>query len=158
MIEPTWYEKLTAIVSAVNAVLLLGLLTALSVAAWSLWKTFRNVKASIDSANGVFQRALGKTETRLNEFNALLQVAQEEAERAFVSTASLVRGVKEGASALGKSASATANGAREATGESDHGDDNESDADPNKRVPSEQPSERASRPRLKPRGRTGRRS
>ena len=156
MIEPTWYEKLTAIVSAVNAVLLLGLLTALGVAAWSLRNTFRNVKATIDSANGVFQRAVDKTETRLNEFNALLQVAQEEAERAFISTASLVRGVKEGASALGKSAGADADSVRE-TGEADHGDYDESDADANKRVSDEQASERAARPRLKQRGRPGRR-
>src|ERR1051325_7237060 len=137
---------------------MLGLLTALGVAAWSLRNTFRNVKATIDSANGVVQRAVGKTETRLNEFNALLQVAQEEAERAFVSTASLVRGVKEGASALGKSAGTNANGAREATGEGDYGDDDESDSAIKRVSRNEQSSERAARPRLKPRGRTGRRS
>jgi hypothetical protein len=102
LIEHTWYEVLTAIVSAVNAVLLLGLLTALAFAAWSLRKTFRRVQATIESANGVLQRAIGKAETRVNDLNALLEVAQQEAEQAFVSTASLVRGVRSGASALRK--------------------------------------------------------
>src|SRR5438093_8626357 len=89
LIEHTWYEVLTAIVSAVNAVLLLGLLTALVFAAWSLRKTFRRVQATIESANGVLQRAIGKAETRVNDLNALMEVAQQEAEQAFVSTASL---------------------------------------------------------------------
>jgi hypothetical protein len=37
----------------------------------------------------------------MNEFNALLQVVQQEAEQAFVSTASAVRGVRTGAATLG---------------------------------------------------------
>jgi hypothetical protein len=102
LIEHTWYEVLTAIVSAVNAVLLLGLLTGLAFAAVTLRKTFRRVHATIESANDLLQRTIGKAETRVNDLNALLEVAQQEAEQAFVSTASLVRGVRSGASALRK--------------------------------------------------------
>ena len=39
-------------------------------------------------------------EQRLNEFNALLEVVQQEAESMFVATASTVRGVRTGAAAL----------------------------------------------------------
>lgn len=46
------------------------------------------------------QRALVVSEERLGEFNALLEVAQDEAERLFVSTASTVRGVRRGAEAF----------------------------------------------------------
>jgi hypothetical protein len=40
------------------------------------------------------------TEQRLGEFNALLEVVQEEAEGVFIATASTVRGVRTGAAAL----------------------------------------------------------
>ena len=46
------------------------------------------------------QHALTVSEERLGEFNALLAVVQDEAERLFVSTASTVRGVRHGATAF----------------------------------------------------------
>jgi uncharacterized protein YoxC len=55
------------------------------------------VNATIASANDRLKQAVDLTERRLNEFNALLQVVQQEAEDAFVSTASTVRGVRTGA-------------------------------------------------------------
>jgi len=55
------------------------------------------VNATIASANDRLQQAVDITERRLNEFNALLQVVQQEAEQAFISTASTVRGVRTGA-------------------------------------------------------------
>jgi uncharacterized protein YoxC len=55
------------------------------------------VNATIASANDRLQQAVDITEQRLNEFNALLEVVQQEAEQAFISTASAVRGVRSGA-------------------------------------------------------------
>jgi len=61
----------------------------------------QQVNATIASANRRLHQAVELTETRLNEFNALLQVVQQEAEQAFVSTAAAVRGVRTGAATLG---------------------------------------------------------
>src|SRR3954468_5714326 len=58
------------------------------------------VNATIASANQRLQQAVALTEERLNEFNALLAVVQQEAETMFVATASTVRGVRTGAAAL----------------------------------------------------------
>jgi uncharacterized protein YoxC len=55
------------------------------------------INATIASANDKLQAAADTTERRLNEFNALLRVVQQEAEQAFISTASTVRGVRTGA-------------------------------------------------------------
>ena len=61
----------------------------------------QQVNATIASANRRLHQAVELTETRMNEFNALLQVVQQEAEQAFVSTAAAVRGVRTGAATLG---------------------------------------------------------
>ncbi|MGH7618147.1 MAG: hypothetical protein ACREPM_13035 [Gemmatimonadaceae bacterium] len=58
------------------------------------------VHETVASVTGRVQQALVVSEERLGEFNALLQVVQEEAERLFVSTASAVRGVGLGAQAF----------------------------------------------------------
>jgi uncharacterized protein YoxC len=58
------------------------------------------VNHTIERANDRVRRAVDETEARVGEFNALLQVVQEEAEQFFVSTASTVRGVREGAAEL----------------------------------------------------------
>jgi uncharacterized protein YoxC len=71
------------------------------------------VNATIASANLRLQQAVALTEQRLNEFNALLAVVQEEAETMFVATASTVRGVRTGAAAL--HTEDFANGAYDAT-------------------------------------------
>jgi uncharacterized protein YoxC len=60
------------------------------------------VSASIDDANDRVQRAMEQAERRVNEFNALLAVVQDEAEQLFVSTASAVHGVRGGAAAFGR--------------------------------------------------------
>jgi len=55
------------------------------------------VNATIASANDRLKQAVDLTEQRLDEFSALLKVVQQEAEHAFISTASAVRGVRTGA-------------------------------------------------------------
>jgi uncharacterized protein YoxC len=60
----------------------------------------QQVNATIAAANQRLQQAMALTERRLNEFNALLDVVQQEAESMFVATASTVRGVRTGAAAL----------------------------------------------------------
>lgn len=57
----------------------------------------QKVSDTIDTANDRVQHALSVAEHRLNEFNALLSVVQDEAEGVFLSTASTVRGVRRGA-------------------------------------------------------------
>ncbi|HET9424843.1 MAG TPA: DUF948 domain-containing protein [Gemmatimonadaceae bacterium] len=58
------------------------------------------IQSTLESANRRLQGAVDGTEQRINEFNALLEVVQGEAEGLFVSTAATVRGVKTGASHL----------------------------------------------------------
>jgi hypothetical protein len=67
----------------------------------SIRSDVQQVNATIASANRRLNQAVQLTETRLNEFNALLQVVQQEAEQAFVSTAAAVRGVRTGAATFG---------------------------------------------------------
>ena len=69
----------------------------------------QQVNQTIATANERLQEAVRLTERRVREFNALLHVVQREAEDTFVSTASALRGVREGAAtfredALGDSA------------------------------------------------------
>ena len=67
----------------------------------SIRSDVQRVNATIASANRRLNQAVELTETRLNEFNALLQVVQQEAEQAFVTTAAAVRGVRTGAATFG---------------------------------------------------------
>ena len=67
----------------------------------------QQINATIAGANERLQQAVLLTERRLGDFNALLQVVQEEAEQMFVSTASAVRGVRTSASALSDAAGGT---------------------------------------------------
>lgn len=60
----------------------------------------QKVSATIEDANHQVEEALALTERRVRDFNALLAVAQEEAEHLFLSTASTVRGVRRGAEAF----------------------------------------------------------
>ena len=64
----------------------------------------QQINQTIASANARLTQAIAMTEDRLREVNALLTVVQEEAEEMFVSTASAVRGVRAGATALRDSA------------------------------------------------------
>lgn len=56
----------------------------------------QRVNQTINAANQRLREAVDLTEQRMNEFNALLKVAQREAEETFVSTAAMVRGVRKG--------------------------------------------------------------
>jgi hypothetical protein len=58
----------------------------------------QEVNRTIAAVNVRLREAAALTEQRLNEFNALLEVVQREAEGVFVSTAATVRGVRAGAS------------------------------------------------------------
>jgi uncharacterized protein YoxC len=92
----------------------------------SIRNDVQQVNATIASANRRLNQAVELTETRLNEFNALLQVVQQEAEQAFVSTAAAVRGVRTGAATLGGLDDDVDDGA---DGGDEDGDDSESDED-----------------------------
>lgn len=63
----------------------------------------QRVSRTINTANEQLLGAVRESEKRLAEFNALLRVMQEEAEDVFVSAASTVRGVREGATMFGES-------------------------------------------------------
>jgi uncharacterized protein YoxC len=63
----------------------------------SIRTDIQQVNRTIAEANQRLNHALALSEQRLNEFNALLQVVQQEAENTFVATASAVRGVRAGA-------------------------------------------------------------
>jgi uncharacterized protein YoxC len=85
----------------------------------------QQINATIAGANQRLQQAIALTETRLNEFNALLEVVQQEAESMFVATASTVRGVRTGAAALhtADDDDLAPLGARSSSEELDDGDD-----------------------------------
>ena len=63
----------------------------------SLRADVQQVNQTVTMANQRVLQAVRQTERRIREFNALLDVVQQEAETAFVSTASTVRGVRAGA-------------------------------------------------------------
>jgi methyl-accepting chemotaxis protein len=58
------------------------------------------VNETVDEVSKRVHRALAASEERLGEFNALLDVAQDEAERLFISTAATVRGIQRGTEAF----------------------------------------------------------
>lgn len=60
----------------------------------------QRTSATLADANARLQEAVRLAERRAKEFEALLSVAQEEAENTFVSTAAAVRGVRTGVSRL----------------------------------------------------------
>lgn len=59
-----------------------------------------SLRVTLASAQATLARAAETTERRISDFNALVEVVQEEAERIFVDTASTVRGVRAGARTL----------------------------------------------------------
>lgn len=60
----------------------------------------QQVNRTIAEANQRMMQALELSERRINDFNALIEVVQREAEGAFVTTASTLRGVRAGAVAF----------------------------------------------------------
>ena len=120
----------------------------------SIRNDIQQVNAAIASANRRITQATELAETRLNEFNALLQVVQQEAEQAFVSTAAAVRGVRTGAATFSGSNDRDVD---DGQGGEDYGDDDESDEDAlDELAEHERPDdarEAAARPRLRSRRR-----
>jgi uncharacterized protein YoxC len=56
----------------------------------------QQVSQTVAAVNQRLQQAASAAEARINQLNALLEVVQEEAESAFVTTASTIRGVQTG--------------------------------------------------------------
>lgn len=67
----------------------------------------QRVNQTISAANQRLREAVDLTEQRMNEFNALLKVVQQEAEDTFVSTAAMVRGVRKGMETFDEESRAT---------------------------------------------------
>ncbi len=66
----------------------------------SVRKDMTEVEETIAAANERVRAAMETTEQRVQDFNALLEVVQGEAEELFVSSAATLRGVRSGAAAL----------------------------------------------------------
>lgn len=58
------------------------------------------IESSVKALTGRLQQASDHMEARIDEFNALMEVVQSEAEEIFIGTAATVRGVKKGARQL----------------------------------------------------------
>ncbi|MDP2958571.1 MAG: hypothetical protein Q8N53_19255 [Longimicrobiales bacterium] len=61
------------------------------------------LNASVQALTARLHQASDRMEERIEEFNALMEVVQTEAEDIFLDTAATVRGVREGARAMGRS-------------------------------------------------------
>ena len=66
----------------------------------SVREDVQRFKGTLRTAQSQLERAAKTTGKRISDFNALLEVVQEEAEAIFLSTASTVRGVQAGAERL----------------------------------------------------------
>tara|TARA_B110000014_G_scaffold249272_1_gene224426 strand:+ start:1221 stop:1745 length:525 start_codon:yes stop_codon:yes gene_type:complete len=62
------------------------------------------LNTSVKALNDRLHQASGHMEQRIEEFNALMEVIQGEAEGAFIKTAAAVKGVREGAQKLSRAA------------------------------------------------------
>ncbi|MHB1192439.1 MAG: hypothetical protein ACYC6F_05265 [Longimicrobiales bacterium] len=60
------------------------------------------LNASVKALTARLHQASSRMEERIEEFNALMEVVQSEAEEVFLDTAATVRGVREGARAMGR--------------------------------------------------------
>ena len=60
----------------------------------------RRIESSVQALSARLQQASDHMEERIDEFNALMEVVQGEAEEIFIGTASAVRGVRDGARQL----------------------------------------------------------
>lgn len=102
------YKRVNALVDRINADIapIVKHATAIAdnvnVVTTSIRGDVEKVNATIEAANARVHQAVETAERRLNEFNALLEVVQDEAEQLFVSTASTVRGVRSGASVFSR--------------------------------------------------------
>ena len=110
----------------------------------------QKVNQTIAAANQRLQEAVDLTEDRLHEFHALLRVVQQEAEETFVSTASVVRGMRTGVAAFGDDARAPANG-EYARGDHEAEDDLFYDGGDDGNDRTTTPEDRRPGPRIRPR-------
>jgi uncharacterized protein YoxC len=108
------------------------------------------VSDTVASANESVRAALAATEERLGEFNALLNVVQDEAENLFVSTAAAVRGVRGGAASLSRRRG-TDLASVEHEGDAAHGDADEEETEDDQ--VDEGPATESPAPRIRPRPR-----
>lgn len=106
----------------------------------------QQVNRTVAEANQRLNHALALSEQRLNEFNALLQVVQREAEGAFVSTASALRGLRTGATTFQREALVGSASWHDDDPEREELDDGDSSASSDQRTPG---------PRIRPRPRGG---
>ena len=106
----------------------------------------QQVNRTIAEANQRVRQALELSERRLNDFNALIEVVQREAEGAFVTTASTLRGVRAGAVAFQAGELTRTDDLDEDDLELDPEEDGDGDFD------TDAPEARAAEPRIKPRG------
>ena len=110
----------------------------------------QKVNQTIAAANQRLQEAVDLTEERLQEFHALLRVVQEEAEETFVSTASVVRGMRTGVAAFGEDVRAPLTSAYDSMDRETHDDllfDGGDDGDDSTTTPED----RGPGPRIRPR-------
>jgi len=70
----------------------------------------QKVRASVSGLSDRLGEASERMEERVEEFNALMDVVQDEAESVLLDTAAIVRGVRAGAQTMGGSAAAAAPG------------------------------------------------
>jgi uncharacterized protein YoxC len=105
----------------------------------------QQVNRTIAEANRRMMEALELSERRLHDFNALIEVVQREAEGAFVTTASTLRGVRAGTAAFQHGV----------LGEADDLDGDDLDSDPEEDGDGDHDAEssapRRAEPRIKPR-------
>ncbi len=70
----------------------------------------QKVRASVSGLSDRLREASERMEERVEEFNALMDVVQDEAEAVLLDTAAVVRGVRAGAQTMGESVAGTAGG------------------------------------------------
>ena len=83
------------------------------------------LNASVRALSDRLHQASDHMEERIEDFNALMEVVQEEAEGMFIDTAATVRGVREGAAAITRGASTTSVDPDHPDGVSREADDSE---------------------------------
>jgi uncharacterized protein YoxC len=105
----------------------------------------QQVNQTIAEVNQRVRQALELSERRLHDFNALIEVIQKEAEGAFVTTASTLRGVKAGAGALRRRRRKRTDDLEEDELEFDPEEDGDGDFD------TDAPKARSAEPRIRPR-------
>ena len=120
-----WFEQLTAIASGIVSVCLFVLTVALTPAAWNFRKSYKKVSELLDKVYADVNPLMKHASTiadnldyittsvrvdvqRVNQTIAAANQRLQEAEETFISTASVVRGMRTGVAAFGDDARAPA--------------------------------------------------